>query len=75
MPNASRALGAPLALLQIIAVQPGRAALPISETSYRSCFISAAHVAEYGGPVAYARVWLDEAATMRRRSGPVNFRK
>jgi len=36
--------------------------LPITETGYRSHFIDKEAVEALGGPVAYARAWLDEAA-------------
>ena len=36
--------------------------LPITETGYKSHFIDKETVAALGGPVAYARTWLDEAA-------------
>tara|TARA_R110002020_G_scaffold219395_5_gene427303 strand:+ start:1466 stop:1771 length:306 start_codon:yes stop_codon:yes gene_type:complete len=36
--------------------------LPITETGYKSHFIDKETVEALGGPVAYARTWLDEAA-------------
>lgn len=39
-----------------------RAPLPVTETGYRSHFIDKEAVEALGGPVAYARAWLDEAA-------------
>jgi len=48
--------------LEIEAVAPERAMLPITETGYRSHFTSAATVGSYGGPVAFVRAWLDEEA-------------
>jgi hypothetical protein len=36
--------------------------LPITETGYKSHFIDKEAVEALGGPVAYARAWLDEAA-------------
>ena len=39
-----------------------RAPLPITETGYKSHFIDKETVEALGGPVAYARAWLDEAA-------------
>jgi hypothetical protein len=38
------------------------APLPITETGYRSHFVHRADVESYGGPVAYATAWLDDAA-------------
>ena len=56
--------GHPLGHLQIQSVAPECAPLPITETGYRSHFIPACDVIADGGPLAYARAWLDhEAAT------------
>lgn len=51
--------GEPVAHLQLQSVKPERAELPVTETGYRSLFISANRVAEEGGPLTYARLWLD----------------
>ncbi len=62
----ARYLGlADLSHLDIEAVSPERAKLPITETGYRSHFFNGSEtVAEYGGPLGYVRAWLDaEAAT------------
>jgi hypothetical protein len=48
--------------LEIQALSPERAALPIADTGYRSQFFSARLVEQAGGAVAFARAWLDEAA-------------
>lgn len=48
--------------LQVNTVAPERAPLPITETGYRSRFIDAETIAEAGGPVAFVRAWLDQAA-------------
>lgn len=48
--------------LQVEATAPERAPLPITETGYRSHFISAEAVAAHGGPVAFVIAWLDDAA-------------
>jgi hypothetical protein len=61
--NLSDEYGLDTAHLEIEAVQPKRAILPITETGYRSHFTSAATVASYGGPVAFVRAWLDEEAS------------
>lgn len=47
--------------LEIHVLEPKGAKLPITETGYKSHFFSD-HVEDYGGPVAYVRAWLDEAA-------------
>lgn len=48
--------------LEIEAVEPRRQALPVTETGYRSHFVANGIVEQAGGPVAYAREWLDHAA-------------
>lgn len=55
-------LGWDTAHLQVEAIAPERAMLPITETGYRSHFTNAATVADMGGPVAFVRQWLDEEA-------------
>lgn len=52
--------GYAIAHLEIIA--DNRAALPITETGYRSHFVQREEVEVLGGPVAYARAWLDHEA-------------
>lgn len=54
--------GLDTAHLEIEAIAPERAMLPITETGYRSHFTTAATVDGYGGPVAFVRAWLDEEA-------------
>lgn len=54
--------GLDTAHLEIEAIAPERAPLPITETGYRSHFTTAAIVAAMGGPVALVRTWLDEEA-------------
>lgn len=48
--------------VEIITVSPERAALPITETGYRSHFLHGQHLTEVGGPVAYVTAWLDAAS-------------
>ena len=48
--------------LSIHVVEPSTAKLPITETGYRSHFLSEAEVAEFGGPLGYVRAWLDAEA-------------
>lgn len=62
MGGLTEAFGEPLAHLQIQSVSPERAALPVSETGYRSAFIAGSVITLEGGPVAFVRDWLDEAA-------------
>jgi hypothetical protein len=46
--------------LQIEAVRPERATLPVAETGYLSRFTTPTAVAALGGPVAFVLAWLDE---------------
>jgi len=62
MGGLTEAFGEPLAHLQIQSVSPERAALPVTETGYRSAFVVGSVVTSEGGPVAFVRDWLDEAA-------------
>ena len=59
----TEAYGEPLAHLQIQSVSPERAALPVTETGYRSAFIAGSVITMEGGPVAFVRDWLDTAAS------------
>lgn len=62
MGGLAEAYGEPLAHLQVRSVSPERAALPVTETGYRSAFIAGSVITLEGGPVAFVREWLDEAA-------------
>lgn len=46
--------------LDITCVSPERAALPITETGYRSVFIHESRVLRAGGAVALITAWLEE---------------
>jgi hypothetical protein len=59
-PDWLRSVG--VAHLQVRSVAPARTPLPVSETGYRSHFAATADVLEQGGPIAYARAMLDDAA-------------
>lgn len=59
----AEAVGEPLAHLQVRSVSPERAALPVTETGYRSAFIAGSVITLEGGPVSFVREWLDEAAS------------
>ncbi len=48
--------------LEVRAVAPEGARLPITETGYRSYFLHPDDVTEAGGPAEYVRAWLDHAA-------------
>jgi len=52
-----------VAHLQVESLAPPRAALPITETGYRSHFIPCGMIEELGGDViAQVKAWLDEEA-------------
>lgn len=68
--------GYAVAHLQVWAVKPERAALPITETGYRSHFLHPSFVEEAGGPVTYVLAWLDaEAQTPAWRQRAVRARQ
>lgn len=48
--------------LEVESVAPERAALPITETGYKSHFLPGGDLAGYGGPVAFVTSWLDHEA-------------
>ncbi len=54
--------GHPLAHLEIDAIEPEGAPLPMTETGYRSQFTRPDLIAPEGGSVASAWAWLDDAA-------------
>lgn len=47
--------------LELRALEPERAPLPMTETGYRSHFAPASVIAEVGGPVAFVKEWLDQS--------------
>lgn len=51
--------------IEVEAVQPKKAALPITETGYRSQFLSALELINEGGPVTFVTSWLDREAKGR----------
>jgi hypothetical protein len=57
-----------MAHLQICSRSPEKAPLPITETGYRSHFLAPGLVEERGGPTAFARAWLDQAARQTKWS-------
>ncbi len=54
--------GYPLGHLEVIVIFPERSPLPISETGYKSSFLSPEDVLAEGGPAHYVQAWLDHAA-------------
>ena len=49
--------------VEIRAVDPENAPLPITETGYKSHFVDEASISDYGNPQAYVLAWLDEASS------------
>lgn len=47
----------------------GKAALPVTETGYRSNFLPIGTVAAHGGAVAFVAAWLQEEARAKGWSG------
>ena len=54
--------GYPLGHLEVMVISPERSPLPISETGYKSSFLSPEDVLAEGGPANYVQAWLDHAA-------------
>lgn len=50
--------------LQVESIRPEKAALPITETGYRSHFLHFSDVDAAGGPLAYVTRWLNAEAAM-----------
>lgn len=48
--------------IEVEALAPKKAALPITETGYRSQFVSGLDLINAGGPVTFATAWLDREA-------------
>jgi hypothetical protein len=48
--------------IEVHAVKPAKAPLPISETGYRSHFMTALELINAGGPVVFVTAWLDREA-------------
>lgn len=51
-----------LSRLEVEAISPARASLPITKTGYLSHYIRTDSIDHYDGPVAYVRLWLDSEA-------------
>lgn len=51
--------------LEIRSVRPEKAVLPITDTGYLSHFLCPDEVDQTGGPAAYVKAWLDDAARSR----------
>lgn len=48
--------------VEVEALTPKKAALPITETGYRSQFLTALELVNSGGPVTFVTAWLDREA-------------
>ena len=48
--------------VEVESLAPKKAALPITETGYRSHFLAAPELINAGGPVNFVTAWLDRAA-------------
>ncbi len=57
--------GRHLGHLEIESVKPARAALPVTETGYRSHFIDAKSVINAGGPAAFVEAWFEDAGAQK----------
>jgi hypothetical protein len=66
--NLTAIKGSAPAHLELRAVEPERAPLPVTETGYRSHFTTSDIVANAGGPAAYVVAWLDREATWPERT-------
>jgi len=65
----SEAFGEPVACLELRNLDPEDAPLPVTGTGHRSRFLAAPEVLDCGGPIGFARRWLDEAAPSQSRRG------
>jgi hypothetical protein len=70
-----RVYGYPLAHLEIESIEPARAPLPMTQTGYRSHFTRADEIEAHGGPAAFVRAWLAEAAKDPEWMASVESRK
>lgn len=54
-----------MAHLEVRVLEPAKAALPITDTGYRSHFTPSCNVLEYGNPASFVKAWLDHEAKSR----------
>jgi hypothetical protein len=52
--------------LEIESIAPKKAALPVTDTGYRSYFLTALELAQAGGPVAFVTAWIDREAQSKQ---------
>jgi len=57
--------GCNIAHLEIKAIEPERARLPMNETGYRSHFCPHENIMAYGGAKAFVIAWLENDAKLR----------
>jgi hypothetical protein len=55
-----------IAHLEIEAINPDRARLPMTKTGYHSHFGQHADIAEHGGPVDYVTAWLEHESQSKQ---------
>jgi hypothetical protein len=55
-----------IAHLEIEAIDPKRTRLPMTQTGYRSHFLQHEEIIAYGGPLAYAKAWLEHEALSKQ---------
>jgi hypothetical protein len=48
--------------MELKVISPRGALIPVTDTGYRSHFLAPGVAERAGGPVAYVKAWLDEAA-------------
>lgn len=58
-----------IAHLEITAIKPKRAPLPITETGYKSHFCQHADIEQHGGAIEFVTAWLDHEAKRLGWSG------
>lgn len=64
-------LPTPIAHLEVEAIDPRKAPLPITETGYRSHIVQGIDIDAASGPVAYVQAWLEyEAAKSEKWRTP-----
>lgn len=60
----------PIAYLEVQAIEPKGAPLPISNTGYKSQVVKGIDIEAYGGPVAYVQAWLEHKAARSAKWRP-----
>lgn len=60
--HASRWSGTDFDHIEVLTTEPERAALPVTETGYRSHFLHGDELQSHGGAAAFVLAWLDHEA-------------